>query len=354
MVNRKEFADKYMSLVQEFKREFDTLYRSQSTTPSASPPSGNKMQPKVKSPKMQRNTKVKLEYQDNIRSTQSIPSQSPSPSPHSSSSSPIIKSPVNSNSLFPTTDYKGDINRVRMRMAKMLENEEPFKSSPFCMKLTELKQPLMNYYTLKLIEMAQCKNDKMRRNVVQRMHDALKSVERSTNQLLNAFLSHSEALHGPKRKLFTDRFARGMVDILAMDSLHCFLTPDKLSPIWTLVMQWASMYKKSKSRGSQSSICSEWNFDFNEARIALLHAMCEYKSDIKYVILLYDSKQPEAKGFIKHLGVSSRKRRQCSSIHRRLNAMHSWNRNQVDGVKVNAHPHGLFYGRRPFESVVTG
>ena len=144
-----------------------------------------------------------------------------------------------------------------------------------------------------------------------------------------------------------------------MDYNYCFIVPDTMSLIWEIILDWCCKAKPKSyhSKHSHGKSDSKFEFDFIEERIWLLTEMCCYKSDVTYIVLLYDSKKPQSKGFIKQLGVVQRIRKRGNNlsqniVSRRLQAMHGWNNKQVEGVKINAHAHGLLYGRRPFESII--
>jgi len=360
MVRRKDFAEKYQSLVQQFKREFDALYKSKSPSVSPSPSTSpamvttnHKLRPRMASDPSSGHvprTLMRLEFEDNLRSAVSIPS-TPALQTQIQTQSQTQNAAVST--ISAGSDFKNDVQRIRQRLTRM-ESEEPFKAAPFCVHIAELSRPLQDYYGVKLIELAQAQSDKGRRSLNAKLSTALKSIERVTTALLDAFVKHYEAMApGAKRRTFAERFARGIVDVLGMDYALCFLTPDRMSPIWSCVLHWASTSKAVKGKkAAKSAKTSGFEFDFDETRVALLKWMCEYRQEVKFIVLLWDSRQPEAKGFIKHLGVAARKRKSHSAAFTKLHKLHSWSGNQVDGVKVNAHAHGLLYGRRPFESII--
>ena len=342
IMRRKDFAEKFQNLVGPFKKEFDILYKINAAN------SNQIIKPK----------RVKLEFQDNIKQSISIPS-TPSPQKSLSSKSSSSKPPpsslnhANTDILFKSPNHQNDIDLIQQHITRLLK-EEPFKKLSFSTKLNDIRQPLMDYYTIKLIEMQHIKNDKQKRNLLNRQNDALKSIEKSINQLLKCYCDHLDVLSGDRRN-FIQKFGKGLVDIFGMDYNYCFLTPDKMSSIWQIILDWCSKPKpKSYNNKNNRYHDPKFEFDFYEDRIWLLKEMCHYKCDVTYIILLYDSKKPQSKGFIKQLGVCQRVRRssQNNIISRRLQSMHTWNKNQVEGVKVNAHPHALLYGRRPFESII--
>eukprot|EP01083_Nonionella_stella_P185442 676192_1 len=333
MMIRKDFTDKYQSLVQQFKREFDTLY---STPPSSdASPSPVKLEPA-------------LNVEDNVTNVIAIAPKKTNKSikPIKSSANGMAITPIKP--AFQAPNFQNEIEEVRERMDRM-QKEQPFTLALFASKWKELQQPLTDYYTIKFIEMAQIKNEKQKRNLRLRMNELMKSIERYMTQLLNCYSEHVDKMATSKRQSLMETFAKGFVDMLAMDYEHCFILPDKMSSLWSILLEWCSKSCKASTNRSRSS---EFEFDFEQNRIWLLKHMCSYQADVKYILLLYDSKTAKAKGFVKQLGVVQRKRKSSPIISRKLNAIHGWHKNQVEGVRINAHPHALLYGRRPFESII--